>query len=45
MFENKVLRKISGLEIKGVTGGWRKLYNEEVHNLYTSLHIIRVIES
>jgi hypothetical protein len=29
----------------GVTGGWRKLHNEELHNLYSSLSIIRIIKS
>jgi hypothetical protein len=28
-----------------VTGGWRKLHNEELHNLYTSPSIIRIIKS
>jgi hypothetical protein len=28
-----------------VTGGWRKLHNEELHNLYSSPSIIRIIES
>jgi len=28
-----------------VAGGWKKLKNEERHNLYASPHIIRVIES
>jgi hypothetical protein len=28
-----------------VTGGWRKLHNEELHNLYSSPSIIRVIKS
>jgi hypothetical protein len=28
-----------------MTGGWRKLHNEEVHNLYSSPSIIRVIKS
>jgi hypothetical protein len=28
-----------------VTGGWRRLHNEELHNLYTSPGIIRVIKS
>jgi hypothetical protein len=28
----------------GVTGGWRKLHNEELHNLYSSPSIIRIIK-
>jgi hypothetical protein len=28
-----------------VTGGWRKLYKEELHNLYSSPSIIRIIKS
>jgi hypothetical protein len=28
-----------------VTGDWRKLHNEELHNLYSSPNIIRMIES
>jgi hypothetical protein len=28
-----------------VTGGWRKLHNEELHNLYSSPNIIRIIKS
>jgi hypothetical protein len=39
VFENRVLR-IFGPRRDGVTGGWRKLYNEEVHNLYSSPSII-----
>jgi hypothetical protein len=42
--ENRVLRRILGREGEGITGGWRKLYNEEVHNLYSSPNI-RVIKS
>jgi hypothetical protein len=34
VFENKVLRRIFGPKRDGVMGGWRKLYNEELHNLY-----------
>jgi hypothetical protein len=45
MFENRVLRKIFGPKRDRVTGGWRKLHNEELHNLYTSPSIIRVIKS
>jgi hypothetical protein len=28
-----------------VTGGWRKLHNEELHNFYSSPGIIRIIKS
>jgi hypothetical protein len=34
-FENRMLRRIFGPEREEVTGGWRKLHNEELHNLYT----------
>jgi hypothetical protein len=43
VFENKVLRKIFGPMRDGVTGGWRKLHNEELHNFYSSPSIIRII--
>jgi hypothetical protein len=36
VFENRVLRRIFGPKSDGVTGGWRKLCNEEFHNLYSS---------
>jgi hypothetical protein len=39
-----VLRRIFGPKRDGVTGGWRKLHNEELHNLYSSPSIIRIIE-
>jgi hypothetical protein len=39
------LRRIFGPKRDGVTGGWRKLHNEELHNLYSSLSIIRIIKS
>jgi hypothetical protein len=42
--ENKVLRRISGPKRDGVTGGWRKLHNEELHNLYSWPSIIRIIK-
>jgi hypothetical protein len=41
VFENRVLRRIFGPKREGVTGGWRKLRKEELHNLYTSPSIIR----
>jgi hypothetical protein len=36
VFENRVLRRIFGQKRDEVTGGWRKLHNEELHNLYSS---------
>jgi hypothetical protein len=45
VFENWVLRRIFGPKRDEVTGGWRKLHNEELHNLYSSLSIIRMIKS
>jgi hypothetical protein len=34
VFENRVLRRIFESKTDQVTGGWRKLHNEELHNLY-----------
>jgi hypothetical protein len=45
VFENRVLRRIFGLKRDEVTGGWRKLHNEELHNLYSSPSIIRLAKS
>jgi hypothetical protein len=45
VFENRVLRRIFGPKRDGVTGGWSKLHNEELHNLYSSPSIIRIIKS
>jgi hypothetical protein len=41
VFENRVLRRIFGPRRDEVTGEWRKLHNEELHNLYSSPNIIR----
>jgi hypothetical protein len=41
VFENRVLRRIFGPKRDDVTGEWRKLHNEELHNLYSSPDIIR----
>jgi hypothetical protein len=40
VFENRLLRRIFGPKRDEVTGGWRKLHNEELHNLYSSQSII-----
>jgi hypothetical protein len=45
VFENKVLRRIFGPKRDEMTGDWRKLHNEELHNLYSSPGIIRMIKS
>jgi hypothetical protein len=45
VFENRMLRRIFGTKRNGVTGGWRKLHNEELHNLFPSPSIIRIIKS
>jgi hypothetical protein len=42
VFENRVLRRIFEPEGKEVARGWRRLHNEELHNLYASPYIIRV---
>jgi hypothetical protein len=43
--ENRVLRIMFGHKRDEVTGEWRKLHNEELHNLYSSPDIIRQIKS
>jgi hypothetical protein len=45
VFENKVLRRIFGPKRGELTGKWIKLHNEELHALYYSPSIIRVIKS
>jgi hypothetical protein len=45
VFENRVLRRIFGPKRNEVTGEWRKLHNEELHNLRSLQSIIRMIKS
>jgi hypothetical protein len=45
VFENRVLRRIFGPKKDEVTGGWRKLRNEELHGLYSLPSIVRVIKA
>jgi hypothetical protein len=45
LFENRLLRKISGPKREEVTGEWRKLHSEELHNLYSLPDIIRQMKS
>jgi hypothetical protein len=42
LFKNRVLRRIFGPRRDEVTGDWRKLHNEELHNFYSSPNIIRI---
>jgi hypothetical protein len=44
-FENRVLWRIFGPKWDEVKGDWRKLHNEELHGLYSSPIIVRVIKS
>jgi hypothetical protein len=43
--ENRMLRRIFGPKRDEVTGGWRKMHNEEIHNLYSSPSIIRIFKT
>jgi hypothetical protein len=43
VFENRVLRRIFGPKSDEVRVEWRKLHNEELHNLYSSPNIIRTM--
>jgi hypothetical protein len=43
--ENSVLRRVSGSKREEVTGGYRRLHNEELHDLYASPDIVRAIKS
>jgi hypothetical protein len=45
VFENRVLTRIFGHKRDEVTGEWRKLHNEELHNLYSPPDIIRQVKS
>jgi hypothetical protein len=45
VFENRVLRRKLGRKTDGATRDWRKLHNEELHNLYSSSSKIRMTKS
>jgi hypothetical protein len=45
VFENRVIRRIFGPKRDEVTGGWRKLHNEELRGLYSSPSIVRAIKA
>ena len=44
-FKNRVLRKIFGPKSQDITGDWRQLHSEELHNLYSMTNIIWVNKS
>jgi hypothetical protein len=45
VFENRVLRRIFGPKRDEMMGEWRKLHNKELHDLYSSPSIIRIMKS
>jgi hypothetical protein len=44
VFENRVLSRIFGPKRDEIIESWRKLHNEELHNLYSSPNMIRIIK-
>jgi hypothetical protein len=42
VFENRVLRRMFGLMRDKLTGDWRKLHNEELHDLYSSPNMMMI---
>jgi hypothetical protein len=45
VFENRGLGGVFGLKRDEVTGNWIELHNEELHNLYSSPNIVKMIKS
>jgi hypothetical protein len=44
VFEKRVIRRIFGPKRDEVTGGWRKLHNKKLHDLYSLPSIIRTVK-
>jgi hypothetical protein len=44
VFGNRALKRIFGPKREEVAGDWRRLHDEELHNLYTSPNVIRVMK-
>jgi hypothetical protein len=45
LFNNRVLWRIFGPKRGEMVGGWRNFHNEELHNLHSSPHILRMFKS
>jgi hypothetical protein len=45
MFENRMLRRILESDMEEVAIGLREMYNNKLHNMYSSQNIIRMIKS
>jgi hypothetical protein len=45
VFEGVVLRRTLGLKRGEIIGGWRKLHNEELHNLYSSPSVLNMMKT
>jgi len=45
VFENRLSRRIFGPKRDEVTGEWRRLRNDELHDMYRSPNIVRMIKS
>jgi hypothetical protein len=45
VFQNIVLRRTFGSKKCELIGGWKKLHNEELHKLFSSPSVIRMIKS
>jgi hypothetical protein len=43
-FENWVLKRRFGPNMVGISGGWRKLHNDQLHSFYSSPNIIRMVK-
>jgi hypothetical protein len=44
VFEKRVLRRIFGPKRVEVMGDWKKLHNEELHNLHSSPNVIKIMK-
>jgi hypothetical protein len=45
VFDNRTLRRLLGPKKHEVIGGWRKLHNEKLHNLYLPPSIIKMMKT